>query len=236
MEEILISLRKINKIYGEGSNSFYALKDLNLDINKGEFVAIMGASGSGKSTLMNILGALDRPTSGEYLIHGKDISKMKDSELADFRNSQVGFVFQQFNLLNKTNVYDNVALPALYGHVEDVDKRIMEVLDIVNLRSKIKNKPNQLSGGQMQRVAIARALLMSPSIIMADEPTGNLDSTTAYEIMDTIAKLHDDGNTIILVTHEVDIAEYADRIITLKDGNIIDDKMNRIKKIGGKKV
>jgi len=223
----MIELQNITKIYGQEANICRALNKVTLNINQGEFIAIMGASGSGKSTLMNILGALDQPTSGHYLLKEKDISKYSDDELAEFRNKKVGFVFQQFNLLPRTSVFDNVALPGLYGQMSDLNKRVNEVLEIVQLEDKTQNKSNELSGGQIQRVAIARALLMEPAIVMADEPTGNLDSKTAYEIMDTLAEIHKQGNTIILVTHEHDIATYAQRVITLKDGEILSDKLNK---------
>lgn len=226
----MIDLQNITKIYGEGPNICRALDNVDLSIEKGEFIAIMGASGSGKSTLMNILGALDNPTSGQYLLKGKEISKYTDDELADFRNKEVGFVFQQFNLLPRTSVFDNVALPGLYGQIPDLNKRVDEVLKIVQLEDKTQNKSNELSGGQIQRVAIARALLMKPAIIMADEPTGNLDSKTAYEIMDTLAEIHRQGNTIVLITHEHDIATYAQRVITLKDGEVMSDKLNKVNK------
>ncbi len=221
-EKELIELRNITKSYNiDKENEFKALKGIDLRINKGEFVAIMGPSGSGKTTLMNILGALDVPTSGHYLIYGKDISKYTQNQLADFRNKDVGFVFQQFNLLPRRNVRDNVILPTLYGFIPDKEKKLLEVIEKVGLRDKLLNKPNELSGGQIQRVAIARALMMSPSIIMADEPTGNLDTKTSMEIMEIFKSINDEGNTIILITHEDDIAAYAKRIIHIKDGEIV---------------
>lgn len=219
----MIKLDKITKTYGEGDHEFTALDSVSLSIEKGEYIAIMGPSGSGKSTLMNILGALDAPTSGRYYLNDKHVSELDDDQLAEFRNKEVGFVFQQFNLLNKTSVYDNVALPGLYGAIKNLDQRVTEVLKSVGLSDKRKNKSNQLSGGQIQRVAIARALLMNPSIIMADEPTGNLDSKTGQTIMDLFADIHSQGNTVIVVTHEQDIAEHAGRIIKLKDGMIESD-------------
>lgn len=218
----LIELKNISKSYNlNKDNEFRALKGVDLIIDKGEFVAIMGPSGSGKSTLMNILGALDTPDRGTYTINGVDISKYTDDQLASFRNKDVGFVFQQFNLLPRINVRDNVLLPTLYGYVENKDEKLKEVLTKVGLLDKINNKSNQLSGGQIQRVAIARALIMNPSIIMADEPTGNLDTKTSQEIMNIFKNLNEEGNTIILVTHEEDIAAYANRKIRLKDGQII---------------
>ncbi len=218
----LIELKNISKSYNlNKDNEFRALKGVDLIIDRGEFVAIMGPSGSGKSTLMNILGALDTPDRGTYTINGVDISKYTDDQLASFRNKDVGFVFQQFNLLPRINVRDNVLLPTLYGYVENKDEKLKEVLTKVGLLDKINNKSNQLSGGQIQRVAIARALIMNPSIIMADEPTGNLDTKTSQEIMNIFKNLNEEGNTIILVTHEEDIAAYANRKIRLKDGQII---------------
>lgn len=218
----LIELKNIFKTYNESKdNEFRALKGIDLIIDSGEFVAIMGPSGSGKSTLMNILGALDTPTRGSYIINGLDISKYSDDQLAEFRNKDVGFVFQQFNLLPRINVRQNVLLPTLYGKIEDKEAKLKEVLTKVGLIEKIDNMSNQLSGGQIQRVAIARALIMSPSIIMADEPTGNLDTKTSREIMEIFKALNQEGNTIILVTHEEDIAAYANRIIRIKDGEII---------------
>lgn len=222
----MIALKNVTKEYGEGENAFQALKGIELEIAKGEFISIMGPSGSGKSTLMNILGALDRPTGGQYLLDGQDVGSLDDEELAEFRNKGVGFIFQQFNLLPRTSVYDNVSLPGLYGGLSQLDRRVKEVLGKVNLLDKIQNKSNQLSGGQIQRVAIARALVMQPSIIMADEPTGNLDSKTSHEIMEILQDLHAQGNTIILITHENDIASYAQRQIRLKDGEIFSDSNN----------
>ncbi|KUK77547.1 MAG: Macrolide export ATP-binding/permease protein MacB [candidate division WS6 bacterium 34_10] len=223
----MIKLEGISKTYGYGDNAFEALNDINLEISKGEFIAIIGASGSGKSTLMNILGALDTPTSGRYLLKGKDVSHLDDKTLSDFRNKEVGFVFQRFNLLNNLSVFDNVALPARYSSMKNVSEAVLECLKTVGLQSKDKNMANALSGGQMQRVAIARALIMSPSIIMADEPTGNLDSYTGVEIMSLIKDLHKQGHTIILVTHDSNIAAYAQRIIEIKDGEIISDKQSK---------
>ena len=200
-------------------------ESINLTIEKGEFVALMGTSGSGKSTLMNILGCLDTPTSGEYILNGKDVSKMSDAELADIRNKEIGFVFQTFNLMPRTTALDNVALPMVYAGVnrEKRHERAKEVLKMVGLEDRMLHKPNELSGGQRQRVAVARALVNHPSIILADEPTGNLDSKTSYEIMNLFDEIYQKGNTVILVTHEEDIAQYAHRIIRLKDGLIETD-------------
>lgn len=218
----LIELKNITKVYNPGQdNEYKALKDIDLTINAGEFVAIMGPSGSGKTTLMNILGALDTPTSGHYYLKGDDISKLNNSQLADFRNREVGFVFQQFNLLPRFNVLENVMLPTIYGNLPDAKDKAIEMLTKVGLESKLKSKPNQLSGGQVQRVAIARALVMSPSIIMADEPTGNLDSRTASEIMRLLEDLNKEGNTIILVTHAEEVADYAKRKIKVRDGIVL---------------
>jgi len=222
----LISLEKVSKSYGLGSNSFQALQEVSLEIAAGEFVAIMGPSGSGKSTLMNILGALDKPTSGNYILKGTNVGELNDDELAHFRNQEVGFVFQQFNLLARTSVYDNVALPGMYGQLPNLDARVKEVLEQVGLATKSSNMPNAISGGQMQRVAIARALLMEPAIIMADEPTGNLDSKTAVGVMDLFRDIHKNGSTVILITHESDIAALAKRIIMIKDGAVVSDELN----------
>jgi putative ABC transport system ATP-binding protein len=201
------------------------LKGIDLDIKKGEYVALMGPSGSGKSTLMNLLGCLDTPTSGSYVLNGKDVSKMHDDELADIRNKEIGFVFQTFNLLPRTTALDNVALPMIYAGYSKSERRerATEVLTQVNLSDRMDHQPNQLSGGQRQRVAIARALVNKPSIILADEPTGNLDSKTSVEIMNLFGDIHKNGNTVILVTHEEDIAAYAKRVIRLRDGLIESD-------------
>ncbi len=216
---MLIKLDNVTKTYNKDrQNEFKALKGIDLEIDEGDFVAIMGPSGSGKSTMMNILGALDTPTTGKYYVKDEDISRFGADRLAEFRNRTVGFVFQQFNLLSRTSVIDNVLLPTLYGYIPNKVEKAMEVLAKVGLENKFDNKPNQLSGGQIQRVAIARALIMSPSIIMADEPTGNLDSKTAGEIMEILKELNAEGNTIIVITHEDDIAAYAKRKIKLKDG------------------
>lgn len=221
----IIHLENISKNYYLGKQELQVLKGINIDIFKNEYVALMGPSGSGKSTLMNILGCLDSPTGGKYILNAKDVSGMPDNDLAEVRNKEIGFVFQQFNLLPRLSAIENVALPLIYSGVEKKERleRAMEVLTKVRLEDRSHHKPNELSGGQCQRVAIARALINNPSIILADEPTGNLDSKTSYEIMDILTKIHTDGNTVILVTHEEDIAKYARRVIRLKDGIIASD-------------
>lgn len=221
----LLEIKDIKRDFKLGSETLHVLKGINLTIEKGEYVALMGPSGSGKSTLMNILGCLDTPTSGEYILNGKDVSKMTDTELADIRNKEIGFVFQTFNLMPRTTALDNVALPMVYAGVskEKRHERAKEVLKLVGLEDRMLHKPNELSGGQRQRVAVARALVNHPSIILADEPTGNLDSKTSYEIMNLFNEIYQNGNTVILVTHEEDIAQYAQRIIRLKDGLIESD-------------
>ena len=226
--ERIIHLENICKSYYLGKHELKVLKDVTLDINKNEYVALMGPSGSGKSTLMNILGCLDSPSGGKYVLNGKDVSRMPDNDLASVRNKEIGFVFQQFNLLPRLTAAENVALPLVYSGIgkKERSQRAMEVLRKVKLDDRSHHKPNELSGGQCQRVAIARALINNPSIILADEPTGNLDSRTSYEIMDILGKIHDDGNTVILVTHEEDISKYAHRIIRLKDGSIESDNVN----------
>ena len=202
------------------------LKGVSLDILKNEYVALMGPSGSGKSTLMNILGCLDTPTSGIYILNGNDVSKMNDNDLAEIRNKEIGFVFQQFNLLPRLTALENVALPLVYAGLSKKlrNKKALEVLDMVNLSDRSHHKPNELSGGQSQRVAIARALVNDPAIILADEPTGNLDTKTSYEIMEIFGRIHDAGNTVVLVTHEEDIANHAHRVIRLRDGVIESDE------------
>jgi putative ABC transport system ATP-binding protein len=209
-----------------GNQELKILKGLNIEILKNEYVALMGPSGSGKSTLMNILGCLDSPTSGKYILNGKDVSTMLDNDLADIRNKEIGFVFQQFNLLPRLTALENVALPLVYAGLPKKIRTEMaqEVLRKVDLMDRSHHKPNELSGGQCQRVAIARALVNNPSIILADEPTGNLDTKTSYEIMSIFAKIHDDGNTVVLVTHEEDISNYAKRVIRLRDGSLESDK------------
>ncbi|MTH18095.1 ABC transporter ATP-binding protein [Flavobacterium sp. LC2016-01] len=225
MANPLIKITDIKRNFVLGNEIVYVLKGINLEINKGEYVALMGPSGSGKSTLMNLLGCLDTPTSGRYVLNGKDVSQMRDDELAGIRNTEIGFVFQTFNLLPRTTALDNVALPMIYAGYSKSDRntRAVEVLSQVNLADRMDHQPNQLSGGQRQRVAIARALVNKPSIILADEPTGNLDSKTSVEIMKLFGDIHAQGNTVILVTHEEDIAAYAHRVIRLRDGLIESD-------------
>lgn len=221
----LIKITNIKRDFILGNETVYVLKGIDLEINKGEYVALMGPSGSGKSTLMNLLGCLDTPTSGTYILNGKDVSKMHDDELADIRNKEIGFVFQTFNLLPRTTALANVALPMIYAGYSKTERnqRATEVLAQVNLADRMDHQPNQLSGGQRQRVAIARALVNKPSIILADEPTGNLDSKTSIEIMNLFGEIHQNGNTVILVTHEEEIAAYAHRVIRLRDGIIESD-------------
>ncbi|MCK7591819.1 ABC transporter ATP-binding protein [Subsaxibacter sp. CAU 1640] len=224
----VIHIRKIVRNFQMGHETVYVLKGIDLDIKRGEYVAIMGPSGSGKSTLMNLLGCLDTPTSGQYILNGKDVSKMSDDELADIRNKEIGFVFQTFNLLPRTTALDNVALPMVYAGASKSERteRAKEVLTSVGLADRMDHKPNELSGGQRQRVAVGRALVNKPSIILADEPTGNLDSKTSLEIMQLFDEIHQAGNTVIIVTHEEDVAERAKRIIRLRDGVIESDTMN----------
>lgn len=229
MEKRIIEIKDISKIYEIGTEVVRALRSITLDINKNEYVALMGPSGSGKSTLMNILGCLDTPSGGEYILNGKDVSRLEDDDLAEIRNIEIGFVFQTFNLLPRYSALENVALPLIYAGVNKKDRleRAEEVLNQVNLGDRIHHKPNELSGGQRQRVAVARALVNRPSIILADEPTGNLDSKTSYEIMGLFEEIQKQGNTVILVTHEEDIAQYAKRIIRLRDGLIETDEINQ---------
>ena len=225
MENPLIKISDIKRNFVLGEEIVYVLKGIDLQINKGEYVALMGPSGSGKSTLMNLLGCLDTPTSGTYILNEKDVSKMKDDELAEIRNKEIGFVFQTFNLLPRTTALDNVALPMIYAGYSKSERkaRAEEVLTQVGLSDRMDHHSNQLSGGQRQRVAVARALVNKPSIILADEPTGNLDSKTSVEIMKLFNEIHANGNTVILVTHEEEIAEYAHRIIRLRDGLVESD-------------
>ncbi|MBC7849994.1 MAG: ABC transporter ATP-binding protein [Chitinophagaceae bacterium] len=222
----MIRLEDIRKSYIMGKQVLNVLKGLTLEINKNEYVALMGPSGSGKSTLMNIVGCLDSPTAGRYVLNNQDVSKMPDDSLADVRNKEIGFVFQQFNLLPRLSAAENVALPLVYSGMSKKARveKAMEVLAKVNLTDRSHHKPNELSGGQCQRVAIARALVNDPSIILADEPTGNLDTKTSYEIMDIFGLIHSSGNTVVLVTHEEDIAKHAHRIIRLRDGLVESDK------------
>lgn len=224
----IIKTDKISRIYQMGSETIHALRSVTISINKGEYVAFMGPSGSGKSTLMNIIGCLDTPTSGTYILNGNDVSNMTDNELAEVRNKEIGFVFQTFNLLPRNSSLENVAMPLIYAGYNKTRRteRALEVLTSVGLGDRAKHKPNELSGGQRQRVAIARALVNNPSIILADEPTGNLDTKTSYEIMELFENLHAKGNTIIMVTHEEDIAKYAHRIVRLRDGLIESDELN----------
>jgi len=228
MTQGIIHLENIQKSYFMGKHELQVLKGVSLDIFKNEYVALMGPSGSGKSTLMNIIGCLDTPTAGRYILNNNDVSEMKDNDLAEVRNKEIGFVFQQFNLLPRLTAAENVALPLVYAGMSRklrTDKA-MQVLGMVNLTDRSHHKPNELSGGQCQRVAIARALVNDPSIILADEPTGNLDTKTSYEIMEIFNKIHSNGNTIVLVTHEEDIANHAHRIVRLRDGMIESDKKN----------
>ena len=221
----VIETHEINKTYKMGSEIIQALKSVSISVNKGEYVAFMGPSGSGKSTLMNIIGCLDSPTSGSYILAGKDVSDMSENELADIRNKEIGFVFQTFNLLPRTTALGNVALPMVYAGASKQERmaRATEVLADVGLSDRMDHKPNQLSGGQRQRVAVGRALVNRPSIILADEPTGNLDSKTSLEIMQLFETIHKAGNTVIVITHEEEIAAHTNRIIRLRDGVIESD-------------
>jgi putative ABC transport system ATP-binding protein len=225
----IIEIKDLKKIYNLGIQKVYALAGISLTIRKNEYVAIMGPSGSGKSTLMNILGCLDTPTSGKYVLNGTDVSKMADGELADTRNREIGFVFQSFNLLPKYDAIENVALPMIYSGIpkEEREKKARRVLSLVGLEKRMEHKPNELSGGQRQRVAVARALINDPAIILADEPTGNLDTKTSVEIMHLFEKIYKEGNTVVIVTHEEDIAKHARRIIKLRDGLIESDLPNK---------
>ncbi|QNL48685.1 ABC transporter ATP-binding protein [Olivibacter sp. SDN3] len=228
MSSPLIDIKEIGRKYVIGAETIHALKSVTLQINKGEFVALMGPSGSGKSTLMNILGCLDTPTRGDYILNGIRVSDMTDDELAEVRNEEIGFVFQTFNLLPRSTSLDNVALPLIYAGLNKTARveKAQKALESVNLGNRVDHKPNELSGGQRQRVAIARALINDPSIILADEPTGNLDTKTSVEIMGLLEEIHSKGNTIVLVTHEEDIAQHAHRIVRMRDGLIEDDYPN----------
>jgi putative ABC transport system ATP-binding protein len=227
-KEELIRLENIGKRYEIGAEVINALQGVNLSIYKGEFVALMGPSGSGKSTLMNIIGCLDTPSFGTYILNGTNVSERDDDELAEIRNKEIGFVFQTFNLLPRSTSLDNVALPLVYAGFSKAerDKKAKESLENVGLGNRMSHKPNELSGGQRQRVAVARALVNNPSIILADEPTGNLDTKTSIEIMGLLENIHEKGNTIILVTHEEDIAKHAHRIVRMRDGGVESDEMN----------
>jgi putative ABC transport system ATP-binding protein len=229
----IIKFQNITKIYHVGSEDVHALQEISLEIRKNEYVAVMGHSGSGKSTLMNLIGCLDTPTSGLYELNGLNVSDMNDNQLAKIRNKEIGFVFQTFNLLARSDVLHNVELPLIYGGIGSGERKKMarEAIERVGLKERIHHKPNELSGGQRQRVAIARALVTQPSILLADEPTGNLDSKTGDEIMALFDKLQKEGNTIILVTHEDYIAEHADRIIRLRDGMVQKDELVQNKRI-----
>ncbi len=233
MSEAIIRLEDIQKSYFMGNQAIPVLKGINLEIFKNEYVALMGPSGSGKSTLMNILGCLDSPTGGNYILNRQDVSKMADDELAEVRNKEIGFVFQQFNLLPRLSAAENVALPLIYAGIKKKERieRAMEALKKVGLADRSHHKSNELSGGQIQRVAIARALVNNPSILLADEPTGNLDSKTSVEVMEIFGKIRDAGNTVVLVTHEEDIAHYAHRVVRLRDGLVESDNMREVSTI-----
>ena len=224
----IIHTSEISKIYQMGTQTVNALQSISIEITRGEYVAFMGPSGSGKSTLMNIIGCLDTPTSGTYILNGKDVSRMSDDSLAEIRNSEIGFVFQVFNLLPRNTALENVMLPLIYAGKRKVERKQMaeHTLTEVGLEDRMTHRPNELSGGQRQRVAIARALVNSPSLLLADEPTGNLDSKISEEIMKLFAEIHKKGNTLVVVTHEHDIASHAHRIIHLKDGEVESDEIN----------
>lgn len=226
----VIDVKDLRKSYYIGKNELPVLKGLNFTIKTNEYVALMGPSGSGKSTLMNILGCLDTPTSGTYVLNGQDVSKMEDNNLAEVRNKEIGFVFQQFNLMPRLSAAENVAIPLIYAGISKKERteRALAMLEQVGLSDRSDHKPNELSGGQCQRVAIARALINDPAIILADEPTGNLDTKTSIEIMDIFGKIQSNGNTVVLVTHEEDIAEHAHRIVRLRDGIIEKDSLNKV--------
>lgn len=233
MKKPIIEIKNVSKIYKTDVLETIALSHVSFEIKKGEFVAIMGPSGSGKSTLMHIIGALDKPTSGIYILDGQNVANLNDNQLADIRNRKIGFIFQSYNLLPRTTTVKNVMLPMAYAGVspEEREKRAIEYLKLVGLSDHLKHTTNQLSGGQQQRVAIARALSMHPSILLADEPTGNIASVQAEEIMAIFQKLNDQGNTIIMITHEADIAEHAKRIIHIRDGQIVSDNSQHQQKV-----
>jgi putative ABC transport system ATP-binding protein len=233
----VLSMRNLSKTYEMGDISVHALRSISLDIGEGEFVSVIGPSGSGKSTLMHILGCLDQPTSGQYLLNGKDVSRLSDDEVSRVRNQQIGFVFQGFNLLTRTSALENVELPLLYNAEQEISaserrSRALAALEAVGLKGREHHHPNQLSGGQQQRVAIARALLNNPSLLLADEPTGNLDSRTSVEVMNIFQKLKEErGITIVLITHEHDVAAYGSRIVQFRDGQIVSDEANESRRL-----
>ena len=231
MADLVISVRDLTREYLMGTEVVYALRGASLDIRRNEYLAVMGPSGSGKSTLMNLIGCLDTPTSGEYWLSGQEVSRMRDDALARVRNREIGFVFQTFNLLPRATALHNVELPLVYGGVTSKERRrrAMDALDRVGLGDRVGHRPNELSGGQRQRVAIARALVNRPALLLADEPTGNLDSATSYELMQVFQQLHDEGQTIIMVTHEPSIAAHAHRVVVLKDGRVESDRLNQSK-------
>lgn len=230
--ETLIKVRDMCKVYNPGENEVRALDHVNLEIQKGEFVAIIGHSGSGKSTLMNMLGCLDIPTSGEYYLNGRDVSEMKDNQLSEIRNEEIGFIFQGFNLIANLTAIENVELPLIYRGIgrSERHKLAMEALKMVGLEKRIHHKPAEMSGGQQQRVAIARAIAAKPPVILADEPTGNLDSASTKEIMEILRGLHDSGRSVIIITHDNDIAEQAKRVVRILDGKIVEDYYNESEK------
>ncbi len=230
----VIALQGIQRLYRMGDETIYALRGVDLSIERNEYVALMGPSGSGKSTLMNLIGCLDSPSAGSYWLNGQDVAGLSDNQLAQIRNKEIGFVFQTFNLLPRLSALDNVALPLIYAGVSEAQRRerALEVLNQVGLGDRVSHKPNELSGGQRQRVAVARALVNRPSLILADEPTGNLDSKTSIEIMELFATIHALGNTIVLVTHEEDIARHAHRMVRLKDGVVESDQTQKPQRVG----
>jgi len=233
-DSTVIALQGIQRLYRMGDETIYALRGVDLSIERNEYVALMGPSGSGKSTLMNLIGCLDSPSAGSYWLNGQDVAGLSDNQLAQIRNKEIGFVFQTFNLLPRLSALDNVALPLIYAGVSEAQRRerALEVLNQVGLGDRVSHKPNELSGGQRQRVAVARALVNRPSLILADEPTGNLDSKTSIEIMELFATIHALGNTIVLVTHEEDIARHAHRMVRLKDGVVESDQNQKTQRVG----